>query len=54
MAASDPSTHESESSEETYSSEEGESSDQMEVIIDDMRSTNLGGFRQNPASNKGM
>ena len=59
MAESDPSTLGSGSSEESDISEEdsaeGESSsDDVEVVVDDMRSTNLGGSSQNPASNQGM
>lgn len=45
---------ESDAPEESGSYEGDESSDEVEIVVDDMRSTNLGGSRQNPASNKGM
>ena len=59
MAESDPSTLESDASEESIYSEEGSSegqssSDEMEIVVNDMRSTNLGGSMQNPAWNRGM
>ena len=57
MAESDPSTLKSDASEESGTSEdssEGESSsDEVEVVVDDMRSTNIGGSSRNPASNQG-
>lgn len=51
---SDPSMSESDAPEESGSYEGDESSDEVEIVVDDMRSTNLGDSRQNPASNKGM
>ena len=51
---SDPSTSETGSSEESGSSGGDESSDEVEIVVDDMRSTNLGGPRQNHTSKKGM
>lgn len=55
MAESNPSKLESDSSEGSGSSEEEESSDEVEVVVDDLRSTNLGGSGQkNPAVKKGM
>lgn len=55
MEESDPSTLESDYSEESDSSEGDEySDDQVDDVVDDMRSTRLGGSRQDPALNKGM
>ena len=54
ITENDPSTLESDSSEESGSSEGGVSSDEVEAVVDDMRSTNLGGSGQkNPAPKKG-
>ena len=51
---SDPSASGTNSSKESDSSEGDESSDEVEIVVDDMRSTNLGGLRQKLASKKGM